>query len=168
MIRKFALILAMLSLSAAAGCAGSQTAETTPEPEPTPEPAPAPVEPAADEAHLEGSRLVIPRHIHFASDSDVILEDSYSLLDSIVALLRRNTAVTTLHVTGHTDLDGDAAHNMDLSERRAAAVVAALRERGLTVNMDSQGRGETEPVCQETTPECNERNRRVEFVVEAE
>jgi outer membrane protein OmpA-like peptidoglycan-associated protein len=45
-------------------------------------------------------------------------------------------------------------------------VVAALRERGLSINITSAGRGESEPLCTEETDECHEQNRRVDFVVE--
>ena len=163
MLRNITLILAILSLSVVAGCKRGEAEPTTPEPEP------AATEPAADDedgVHFEGSRLVIPRKIQFANDSAEILPESAGLLDSITALLRRSTAVTTLVVTGHTDVRGSEEDNQDLSERRAAAVVAALRERGLTINITSVGRGESEPLCTETTPACDEQNRRVEFVVE--
>ena len=47
-------------------------------------------------------------------------------------------------------------------------MVAALRERGLTLEITAVGRGESEPLCTETTPACDEQNRRVDFVVETE
>ena len=164
MLRNYVLILAALSLTALAGCKHGSTEPTTPEPAPTEEPAP--VADDEDGVHFEGARLVIPRHIQFANNSDVILEESNSLLDSITTLLRRAPSVLVLHVTGHTDARGSAEDNQSLSERRAAAVVAALRARGLTIEIDSVGRGESELLCTETTPACDERNRRVEFVVE--
>ena len=168
MLRNYILILSVLSLTAFAGCKKGETEPTTPEPEPTPEPA-AQADPEPDDedgVHFEGSRLVIPRHIQFANNSDEILPESSSLLDSITALLRRARSVNVLHVTGHTDSRGNDADNQSLSERRAAAVVTALRERGLTLEIDSAGRGESEPLCSEATTECYERNRRVQFVVE--
>jgi outer membrane protein OmpA-like peptidoglycan-associated protein len=163
MLRNITLILAILSLSVVAGCKRGEAEPTTPEPEP------AAAEPAADDedgVRFEGSRLVIPRKIQFANDSAEILPESDGLLDSITALLRRSGSVSTLHVTGHTDVRGTEEDNQSLSERRAAAVVAALRERGLTITIDSAGRGESEPLCTEDTDECHEQNRRVDFVVE--
>jgi outer membrane protein OmpA-like peptidoglycan-associated protein len=147
-----------------------------PEPEPVAEPAPPPPapEPIAAEpvpedpsdVHLEGDHIVIDKKIHFATDSDVIQEDSFELLDHIATLLKNHEEISTLHIIGHTDKTGSAAHNKDLSQRRAAAVVKALEERGVTQTMDSRGAGPDEPVCEETTAECNEKNRRVEFKVE--
>jgi len=164
MLRNIILILAVLSLSVVAGCKRGEAEPTTPEPA-----EPAAAEPAADDedgVHFEGSRLVIPRKIQFANDSAEILPESDGLLDSITALLRRSGDVSTLIVTGHTDVRGSEEDNQSLSERRAAAVVAALRERGLTINITSAGRGESEPLCTEDTAECHEQNRRVDFVVE--
>ena len=41
----------------------------------------------------------------------------------------------------------------------------ALKDRGVTQELSSDGVGEDEPVCKEDTDECHEKNRRVEFVV---
>ena len=129
-----------------------------------PEPAPAVEDPS--DVHVEDGRITIDQKIHFGNDSDEIMGDSNELLDHIAQALKNHTELTTLHVIGHTDATGSAKHNMDLSGRRAAAVVAALQARGVTQKMDSKGVGKDEPVCQEDTPECHEKNRRVEFLVE--
>ena len=143
-------------------------------PEPAPEPVAAePVaeepEPAAEDpsdVHIEGDHLTIDTMIHFETDKDTILDDSTDILDHIATTLKNHGEIAVLHVVGHTDIAGGHDHNQDLSERRAAAVVAALRERGVEQTVDSRGVGETEPVCEEDTDECHERNRRVEFIVE--
>lgn len=137
-------------------------AEAAPEPEPEPEPEP--VEDPSD-VHVEGDHLVIDQKIHFATNSDEILDDSTEILDHIGQALTNHTELTTVHVIGHTDSTGKDAHNLELSDRRAAAVVAALKERGVTQEIDARGAGEKEPVCSEKTDECHEKNRRVEFVV---
>ncbi len=140
-------------------------------PEPAPEPVAAePVaEPAAEDppdVHIEGDHITIDTKIHFELDKDTILDDSNEILDHIAQTLGNHTEIAVLHVVGHTDVAGGHDHNQDLSERRAAAVVAALRERGVTQTIDSRGVGETEPVCEDDTDECHEKNRRVEFIVE--
>ena len=116
--------------------------------------------------HIEGDHLVIDNKIHFGHDSDEIMADSTELLDHIAQALKNHTELATVHIIGHTDSSGDDAHNLELSQRRAAAVVAALQERGVTQNLDARGAGEQEPACSEDTDECHEQNRRVEFVVE--
>lgn len=146
----------------------TQPAPPQPEPAPAveaePEAAAAPEDPS--DVHIEGDHLVIDQKIHFANDSDEILADSNEILDHIAQALANHGEFTTLHVIGHTDAKGGHDHNQDLSERRAAAVQAALAQRGVTQKVDSKGVGETEPMCSEDTDECHESNRRVEFIVE--
>lgn len=140
--------------------------EATPPPAPEPEPvAEAPKKEDPSDVHIEGDHLTIDKKIHFETDSDHIMDDSSELLDHIAQALNNHTEFSTLHVIGHTDSNGGDEHNQELSEKRAAAVVAALKERGVKQEMDSKGAGETEPACEEDTDECHEQNRRVEFVV---
>ncbi|HJL15947.1 MAG TPA: OmpA family protein [Sandaracinaceae bacterium LLY-WYZ-13_1] len=119
------------------------------------------------DVHVEEDRIRIDRKIHFAFDSDEILDDSTEILDHIAETLDNHPEITAVRVIGHTDAAGGHAHNQDLSERRAAAVVRALRQRGVSQTLESRGVGETEPLCQEDTDECHARNRRVEFVIAA-
>lgn len=115
---------------------------------------------------LEDDHIAIDDHIHFAHDSDEILGESAELLDRIAEFLQHHPEVTSLYLVGHTDSTGSPEHNLDLSTRRAAAVRAALEQRGVPQPIDSRGAGMTEPLCQEDTDECRQRNRRVEFKVE--
>ncbi len=157
-----------LAMSLVACSAKTPPPPQQPEPEPVavaePEAEAAPADP--DDVHIEGDHLTIDQKIHFAHNSDEILEDSNEILDHIAQALANHGEFSTLHVVGHTDASGGDAHNQDLSERRAAAVVAALGERGVTQTVDARGAGEAEPVCSEDTDECHERNRRVEFIVQ--
>ena len=74
-------------------------------------------------------------------------------------------APDTRNNVGHTDSDGDDAANLDLSRRRAAAVRGALaREFAIdTARMDTDGKGEAQPVDTNDTPAGKANNRRVEF-----
>lgn len=168
-MRTLSLVIA-LALSGC--CMRASQAEPTTVEAPPPAPEPAPVETAAapeedpDDVRIESDRLVLDGKILFASDSDEILGDSYTLLDHVALLINHHTdEISHLNIVGHTDTSGDAGHNQDLSERRAAAVVSYLRNKGVTVELDHAGAGETQPVCEEQTPECNARNRRVEFLI---
>lgn len=69
-------------------------------------------------------------------------------------------------VEGHTDADGEENYNQKLSERRAAAVVKLLTERqGVPAAMlTPQGKGESEPVADNTSDPGKQRNRRVVIV----
>ncbi len=129
-------------------------------------------EPAAAEpqdVRLEGDHLQIDRHINFATDSDEILADSNDLLDHIAAFINSHRAqIGHLRIIGHTDAAGGAEANQALSERRAAAVAQALSSRGVTIQLEHSGVGETQHLCNEDTDACHAQNRRVEFLVVAD
>jgi len=177
-MRNFVCI-GVVALMGATGCKASLKMGKQPDPEPVAEPAPPPPEPPAPEppkltmvdppdVHLVGDHITIDKKIHFANDSDVIQEDSFELLDHIAEVLKNHKEIQTLHVIGHTSSVGDDAHNMDLSKRRAAAVMKALQDRGVEQTVDSKGAGETQRTCKEETDDCHQQNRRVEFKVEME
>jgi len=71
-----------------------------------------------------------------------------------------------VQIVGHTDADGDEAANMDLSTRRAASVKTALaREFAIDASrMETDGKGESQPVDKNDNPAGKANNRRVEFV----
>lgn len=161
LILPVASFAALLALGCQASTSGSMEVSA-----PTEEPAPKP--PAADpeDVRIEGDHLVIDRHINFAFDSHEILADSFDLLDHIAGLLKNHPEIKTLHVIGHTDATGSEDHNQELSEKRAASVKEALVARGIPQSIDSVGKGESAPLCTEKSEACDEKNRRVEFVIE--
>ena len=112
---------------------------------------------------IETGQIKFDDHIHFASDSDEILPDSNELIDALAQTLKEHPEITALRVDGHTDSTGDDAHNMELSERRAASVAAAIRARGVEAQIQSRGLGETMPLCEDESDACHQRNRRVEL-----
>lgn len=69
-------------------------------------------------------------------------------------------------IEGFTDSTGSAAHNQELSERRAGAVRGALQEMGVAgERIAIRGFGETHPVAANDTKENRQLNRRVEIVL---
>lgn len=104
--------------------------------------------------------------IYFDTDSDKITADSLSTLRSAADAIKRLPAGTTIEVGGHTDNTGDAAHNMDLSQRRAAAVVSKLQELGVAPGiLSGKGYGQDKPRADNATEEGRAQNRRIEFTV---
>lgn len=85
-------------------------------------------EPVSDEVILEICALF--HDIHFAFDADEIRPESEKTIDRIASMIKADTSRKYL-VTGFTDAKGSATYNLDLSRRRAAAVVAALEKRGV-------------------------------------
>lgn len=114
-----------------------------------------------------GDRLILtmPQDILFDVDSStvtpVLRDDLFKVADSL-----RKYPDTTVQVVGHTDSDGAASYNQNLSERRANAVADVLMQGGVSGNrIRAFGRGEDQPVASNLTPEGKRQNRRVEIVI---
>ena len=107
----------------------------------------------------------ISHGILFDVNSDRLKPESYGSLKEIAGVLTENKDLK-VQIVGHTDADGEEAANLDLSKRRAASVKAALtREFSIDApRMDTDGKGEGQPVDSNTTPTGKANNRRVEFI----
>ncbi|HEX2935747.1 MAG TPA: OmpA family protein, partial [Bacteroidales bacterium] len=108
---------------------------------------------------------IVSYGIYFDVNSDKVKAESYGTLKEIAQVLTENPGVR-IKIVGHTDSDGDAAKNLDLSKRRAAAVKSELSK---TFNIDAgrietDGKGKTEPIAPNDTPANKAQNRRVEFI----
>jgi OOP family OmpA-OmpF porin len=69
-------------------------------------------------------------------------------------------------VAGHSDSQGDANYNRDLSQRRADAVREYLVTAGVDENrISAKGYGEDEPIADNSTADGRRENRRVELRV---
>lgn len=103
--------------------------------------------------------------IYFNTGSAVIKPESYGVLKEIATVLQENADVK-VSIIGHTDSDGSDDLNSKLSKERAAAVKHALvSEFGIDEDrMDTDGKGENEPVGENATSEGKAQNRRVEFI----
>jgi OOP family OmpA-OmpF porin len=108
---------------------------------------------------------LVTRGILFDSGSDRIKAESYGTLKDIAAVLGENAGVR-VRIIGHTDSDGDAAKNLELSKRRAASVKEALtKEFGIdAARLETDGKGQAEPAGPNDSPQGKANNRRVEFV----
>jgi outer membrane protein OmpA-like peptidoglycan-associated protein len=103
--------------------------------------------------------------IKFDSGSDKIKPESYPVLKEIANVLKENPDVR-VKIIGHTDSDGSPDKNLELSKKRAIAVKNALiQEFGIDGSrMETDGKGQTMPVDDNSTPQGKANNRRVEFV----
>lgn len=99
--------------------------------------------------------------IHFDFDSDVLQARSEPVLRQLAEALGPGDG-SAVNVVGHTDDVGADAYNLDLSRRRADAVVAWLAAHDVArARLDPVGRGETEPVADNGTADGRALNRRV-------
>jgi outer membrane protein OmpA-like peptidoglycan-associated protein len=103
--------------------------------------------------------------ILFDVNSDKVQAASHGSLQDIANVLKENANVR-VKIIGHTDADGEAQPNLDLSKRRAEAVKAALAQSfGIdAARMETDGKGEAQPIDNNNTPAGKANNRRVEFV----
>lgn len=103
--------------------------------------------------------------ILFDVNSDKIKPESYGTLKEMADIMKEFTDLK-VKIIGHTDADGNDAANLDLSKRRAAAVKASLaKDFGIDESrMETDGKGESEPIDKNDTPAGKANNRRVEFI----
>jgi len=103
--------------------------------------------------------------ILFDVNSDKIKPESYGTLKEMANVLKEY-ADLKVKIVGHTDADGSDAANLDLSKKRAAAVKDMLtKEFGIDAGrMETDGKGESEPIDKNDTPAGKANNRRVEFI----
>jgi len=107
----------------------------------------------------------VTRGILFDVNSDKIKPESFGTLKDIATVLTENPSVK-VNIVGHTDADGKGADNLNLSKRRAESVKASLvKNFGIDASrLETDGKGASQPVDNNTTPEGKANNRRVEFI----
>lgn len=111
------------------------------------------------------SAPVVLYNLFFRTGSFEILPESEPEITRLFALLTENPEIKIL-VVGHTDNVGEDQQNMILSRQRADAVKNKLLSKGIAPDrIDCEGKGETEPVADNTTDEGRRQNRRTEFIV---
>lgn len=121
--------------------------------------------PGTVESCQEQFNLLLDEPILFDTDKETIRPVSYLLLGRLAGVAK--TCLTyAIEISAHTDTDGTTAYNLDLSERRAQAVLEFLVREGVAgTNLKAVGYGETKPIAPNDTPENKQKNRRVEFTV---
>ncbi|MEO6687607.1 MAG: OmpA family protein [Dokdonella sp.] len=116
-------------------------------------------------AAIAGSGRIALYGILFDIDQAQLKPASSAQLEQIGRLLKNDDALK-LMIVGHTDNQGSVAHNLELSKRRADAVVAALTAQyGIAADrLIAQGMGSVAPVASNDSEDGRAKNRRVELV----
>ncbi len=100
--------------------------------------------------------------VEFGFDSDTLRDGDMSTVEKMADFMKRHPEVRIV-VEGHTDSKGPAAYNEKLSQQRAEVVRQILvQEHGIDQSrIDVIGKGESEPVADNSTMEGRQKNRRV-------
>jgi len=115
----------------------------------------------------EGIAVTFASGLLYDFDSDVVKATAAQNLRALAASLDKYPN-TDILIVGHTDATGSDSYNQGLSERRATSALNFLAGQGVTpMRLRSTGRGETEPIADNTTESGQQLNRRVEVAIYA-
>ena len=115
----------------------------------------------------EGIIVKFDSGILFDVDQAALKTAARSNIESLATSLKNNPQ-TNILIVGHTDATGTDAYNYKLSERRAASVRSYALSQGIASSrLTTEGRGETEPIAENTSDSGKAQNRRVEIVIVA-
>jgi outer membrane protein OmpA-like peptidoglycan-associated protein len=121
---------------------------------------------ASVKQETRGMVITLSGSVLFASAKFDLLPSAQVKLNEIAAALTEQDPDSTMVVEGHTDSQGGADFNQQLSQRRAEAVRTYLVSRGIASDrITAEGLGLSRPVADNATPEGRANNRRVEIVV---
>ncbi|AKA34510.1 OmpA family protein [Flagellimonas lutaonensis] len=103
--------------------------------------------------------------ILFDSGSANLQPQSMGVIRQISQVLQQESGMN-LKIVGHTDADGSDENNLALSQKRAEAVKNALVSvYGISADrLTTEGKGESEPIADNNSPDGKAQNRRVEFI----
>ncbi len=101
--------------------------------------------------------------IYFEYDLAEIKPEYHDFLIRLIRVVNGHSDLR-IKVTGHTDADGSDHYNLDLSKRRAEAIIQFFTTHGLSKDrLEIDFKGESAPVDNNSTPEGKQNNRRVDF-----
>ena len=144
-------LLALACLAAPA--AAQNTAPASPEPPPTVSASAAPAAPAAP----------APLVVYFDLGSSAIRNEDRAVLDHASRAYNEGKPIVMI-LTGSADRTGSAEANLELSQRRASAVLKGLLDRGIPADrFQVLAKGETDLPVPTGTGVAEGQNRRVEI-----
>jgi len=115
----------------------------------------------------EGLIVKFDSGILFDVNKSELKSEAMTNIQNLAASMKNNPE-TNIMVIGHTDADGSDSYNYSLSERRAAAVKSYALAQGVAGGrLTTVGKGETEPIADNSSASGKAQNRRVEIVIVA-
>jgi outer membrane protein OmpA-like peptidoglycan-associated protein len=114
-----------------------------------------------------GTVITLDGSVLFVSGKSELLPIAQKKLDDVAKALNDVDESQKVVIEGHTDSNGDDAFNMTLSQQRADSVRTYLVSRGVKPErITASGKGETQPLATNATPEGRANNRRVEIIIQ--
>ncbi len=118
-----------------------------------------------DEHGCAVNRAVVLKNVNFEFDSDILTTEAERVLDDVAQVLKGMPG-TVVEIAGHTSDEGDEYYNIDLSQRRAAAVRRYLIDAGVDASrLKARGYGGNAPLTGNDSFSGRRQNRRVEVKV---
>lgn len=112
------------------------------------------------------NKIKVLERVHFATDQDIILPESFDVLEEVARYIRNHREWQEILIEGHADSRATDAYNLDLSQRRASAVLRFMLARGIEPSrLRAQGFGRSKPIADNATEAGMSLNRRVEFTI---
>jgi outer membrane protein OmpA-like peptidoglycan-associated protein len=106
--------------------------------------------------------------ILFDYNSYELLPEAETHLSEVLEALNEVSGLT-LHIVGHTSNEGRESVNNRLSRKRAEAIMDYLVSKGINQKrLSAEGKGDNEPVADNSTEEGKKKNRRIEFIVKSD
>lgn len=131
--------------------------------EDNPNPEPVIIDILLDKANA-GATAVL-NNIFFDFDKFELKEKSITELNKVIRFLNDNPSIH-VEIGGHTDSDGSASYNKQLSLKRAQSVVSYLVEKGINkARLSERGYGADHPLRSNDSDENKQANRRIEFKI---
>jgi len=114
---------------------------------------------------IEEGAVVKLNNVLFEVGTTKLLKESFIELDEVVDFLKRNSKVR-IELQGHTDNQGSALNDLELSQQRVDKIKSYLVSQGIRSNrVSGKGFGNSRPIASNSTEEERRLNRRVEFVI---
>lgn len=113
----------------------------------------------------ETGATAVLNNIFFDFDQYELKDKSLTELNKVVRLLNDKPSIQ-VEISGHTDSDGSASYNKQLSLKRAQSVVSYLVEKGINrARLSEKGYGADHPIRPNDSEENKQANRRIEFKI---
>ena len=125
---------------------------------------PAPTKAEVEELERTLAELIEGKVVEFEFASDQLTPVGTAMLDELLVPLVEFAAVP-VEIAGHADAQGSPDRNLELSRRRAQAVLDYFVSQGEDPErFVAVGYGDTRPIADNSTEEGRQKNRRIEFM----